>query len=151
MGDARALYQDLLEAAVQPSPVAIEATWDGDTHGWLVDLSAVVRTAEGYGARVLRVCSGGGDIRLFNGHVPPWPGAVEAAELGQRLADELGVPFHFPSPREPEDDCPHWWERSLATPCARCGIALLQRPPARGRACATAATLQWNVVQERLC
>jgi hypothetical protein len=39
------------------------------------------------------------------------------------------VPFHFPSPEHPEDDCPHWWELGSSYPCRRCGIALLQLEP----------------------
>jgi hypothetical protein len=113
------------------SAVAIEALWDGDTQGWFVDLYAVVEGDAGYESRRLRSFSHGGDIRLFNGAVPPWPEALEAARIGQCLATLLGVPFHFPSPDHPEDDCPHWWEIAQAYPCRRCGMLLLQRPDLR--------------------
>lgn len=109
--------------------VAIEALWDGDTEGWFVDLCAVVSVQGGHESRHLRTFSRGGDIRIFNGTVPPWPEAVEAARLGEQLAARLGVPFHFPSPTNPEHDCPHWWELDRSSPCRRCGIPLLQVAP----------------------
>jgi hypothetical protein len=37
----------------------------------------------------------GGDVRLLQGTVPPWPEEVAAEELGQELATALGVPFVF--------------------------------------------------------
>lgn len=45
----------------------------------------------------------GGDGRVFNGEVPPWPEAAEAQAVGQTLAAQLGVPFRFESPDGPTD------------------------------------------------
>lgn len=122
-------YRELLEqlGGMSPRPVALEALWDGDTQGWFVDLFAVTRSAASYESRYLQTFSGGGDIRVFNGQVPPWPEAQLAAKIGQQLADALGIPFHFPSPSEPEDDCPHWWQLGESSPCTRCSIPLLQK------------------------
>ena len=115
------------------SAVAIEALWDGDTQGWFVDICAVFNLGSEFNSRRLRSLRGGGDIRLFNGQVPPWPEALEASRVGNRLATLLGVPFHFPSPNHPEDDCPHWWEVGQSHPCTRCGLQLLQRHGCRWR------------------
>lgn len=52
----------------------------------------------------------GGDIRLFNGHVPPWTEAQQATEQGQAVAQHVGVPFHFTSPTTPDVHLPRWWD-----------------------------------------
>lgn len=52
----------------------------------------------------------GGDIRLFNGQVPPWPETQRATEQGQALAQQIGVPLHFTSPGMPDIDLPRWWD-----------------------------------------
>ncbi len=111
--------------------IAIEALWDGDTTGWFICLNAITKDGQSH---QLDVLSDGGDIRLFNGHVPPWPEAVAAKQLGNELAGRFGVEFYFPSPDHPEDNCPGWMERNKGYPCQRCGILLLQRPgcPWRG-------------------
>lgn len=110
-------------------PLAIEAFWDGDTTGWFLVLAALM--SDGASARPrevdLAVLREGGDFRLFTGEVPPWPEALFASQVGQQIAHEIGVPFYFPSPSEPEDACPRWWEREQGTPCKTCGIPLLQR------------------------
>lgn len=119
--------------AIVPRPVAIEALWDGDTDGWFVDLYAVVPAGQSYKSTHIQSCSRGGDIRLFNGQVPQWPEAREAAAVGCELAGALGIPFYFPSPEHPEDECPHWWQRGEGAPCSRCGIPLLQSDDCRWR------------------
>ncbi|WP_460342728.1 hypothetical protein [Actinoallomurus acanthiterrae] len=81
-------------------PVAIEAEWDGDTQGWFVVLTAI--TAEPQEETGLAQIRHGGDIRIFNGQVPPWPEAEEAQTTGRALADHFGVPFRFASPDAPE-------------------------------------------------
>ncbi len=112
--------------------VAIEALWDGDTQGWSVELFAVIRAQSGYSARHLHSFRFGGDMRIFNGQVPPWPEAAAASRAGADLAAALGIPFHFPSPIHPEDDCPRWWERDSGRLCARCReVLLLQRADCR--------------------
>jgi hypothetical protein len=131
------------------APVAFEAFWDGDTSGWYVALTAVIhdgqpdalarpdRTPTGYRDHFLMTLQGdSGDLRLFNGQVPPWPEAVRAREIGEQLAVHFGVPFYFACPNWPETDTPRWWRRHEASPCTRCGVPLLQegeRCPWRGR------------------
>ncbi|MEH0416081.1 hypothetical protein [Streptomyces sp. B21-083] len=86
--------------------VAIEALWDGDTDGWCVDLLALTdHPAAEHRVAIIRH---GGDLRLFNGTVPPWPEAQEARTVGRALAEQLGVPFHFASPDRPDCDAPRW-------------------------------------------
>lgn len=122
---------ELVENTSGHRVIVIEALWDGDSSGWCVDLWACCRgpTDESptYDRRVASLRGAGGDFRLFRGEAPPWSEAQTAAELGAALAAQLGVPFHFPSPRYPEDDCPRWAERHLASPCSVCGLALLQQ------------------------
>jgi hypothetical protein len=127
------LLSDILAKvnAMRESPVAFEALWDGDTTGWFVEVSAVVGDPLS-GFRALRLAflrEPGGDFRVFRGQVPPWPEAEQARDIGQALSQRFGVPFFFPSPNHPEDDCPHWWEQDVATACRRCGIPLLQIDP----------------------
>src|SRR5262245_57424494 len=119
--------QLLAEAGALPErPVAFEAFWDGDTSGWFVTLSAILKSETGYRDSFLGMIRGGGDIRLFNGQAPPWGEARLAREVGDELAARFGVPFYFPSPNHPEDECPRWWEQHQGYPCRRCGILLLQ-------------------------
>jgi hypothetical protein len=111
-------------------PVAFEAFWDGDTTGWFVVVAAVFYDAAAGCYDLLLLAwlrDAGGDLRIFNAQVPPWPEAKRAALLGEQLSTSYEVPFFFPSPAEPESDCPHWWEQDLASPCSACGVPLLQR------------------------
>ena len=126
------------------SPVAIEAFWDGDTDGWFVNLTAVVETDGHYRDHGLWTLSDGGDIRLFNAAVPPWPESVRAQEVGKELAAHFGVPFYFASPKHPEESCPRWWEQDQGYPCRRCGILLLQRDP-----CPWRGVCHWCHIVER--
>ncbi|MEU6948710.1 hypothetical protein ABZ957_26305 [Streptomyces sp. NPDC046316] len=95
-------------------PAAVEALWDGDTFGWMVDL--VLVTDEPEGEHPLAVIRHGGDIRLFNGTVPPWPEAEEARRAGHDLAERLGVPFHFASPDRPDEEAPRWRDLQSGAP-----------------------------------
>lgn len=144
-------YEQVLANAekLTATPVVIEAFWDGDTSGWYVTLTAVIRDEQpdargyrdrsptGYRDHFLMTLQGdNGDLRLFNGHVPPWPESVRAREIGEQLAARFGVPFYFACPDWPETDTPRWWRRHEATPCGRCGVPLIQegeRCPWRGR------------------
>ncbi len=90
--------------------LAIEALWDGDTSGWFLTMSAVVDEAGSRRAMALGALRAGSDMRLFNGSVPPWPEAQTASALGARLAAEHGAAFWFPSPEEPDCECPCWLE-----------------------------------------
>lgn len=95
-------------AALPHPPDAIEALWDGDSNGWFVCLAAVtLRPKVEHNLALIRH---GTDIRIFNGQVPPWPEAHEAATMGRALAERLGVPFHFASPDSPDSDLPRWWD-----------------------------------------
>lgn len=113
--------------ALPQTPVAFEAFWDGDSSGWFVVLSAILREESGFRDHPLCAMQDGGDIRLFNGQVPPWGEAVLARQVGEELAAKFGVPFYFASPSHPEDDCPRWWEQAQGAPCRCCGILLIQR------------------------
>ncbi|MBK3562162.1 hypothetical protein [Streptomyces sp. MBT62] len=86
--------------------VAVEALWDGDSEGWYVYLMA--HTEVPLAEHRLATVRKGGDLRLFNRAVPPWPEAREAETVGRALAERFGVPFHFPSPDEPDLDAPRW-------------------------------------------
>jgi hypothetical protein len=71
-------------SAITADIVAVEALWDGDTEGWYVVLFAIVRRPgrrhERFDEVSLTVLRHGGDIRLFNGQVPPWPETQQAIE-----------------------------------------------------------------------
>jgi hypothetical protein len=101
--------------AVSERVAAIEALWDGDTEGWLVMLLAVIERPSRHHPRfdeiTLALLRHGGDIRIFNGEVPPWPEAVEALQKGEALATALGVPFYFADPDAPDDELPRWWDQ----------------------------------------
>ncbi len=123
-------------AALPRAPVAFEARWYGDSHGWRIALTAILKSDNwpGFEDSVLFESSLG-DIRIFNGQVPPWPEAGIAAKSGGDLAIKFDVPFYFPSPNHPEEDCPRWWEQKKGSPCRRCGIPLDQEDtlPWKGR------------------
>jgi hypothetical protein len=92
--------------ALPSRPAAIEAVWDGDTDGWFVELLAT--TAAPSASHHLGFIRLGTDLRIFNGQVPPWPEAEEAATVGRALAEHFAVPFHFASPDTPDDQAPRW-------------------------------------------
>lgn len=92
--------------ALPRRPAAIEALWDGDTRGWFVLLLAVMTDPPA--ETTLAAIRHGGDLRLFNGQVPPWPEAQEAMTTGPALAEHFGLPFHFPSSDTPDDEAPRW-------------------------------------------
>lgn len=94
--------------ALPRRPDAIEAVWDGDSAGWMVDLVAVTATPRT--EHRLATIRHGGDLRLFNGQVPPWPESEEATELGTELAGHFGVPFYFESPDAPDLPEVRWWD-----------------------------------------
>lgn len=117
-------------------PVAVEAWWNGDTGGWFIVLVAIYVERWLFRSKYREMTLGclrgdGGDLRLFNGLVPPWPEACLASDVGQEIASRFGVPFYFPSPSHPEEDCPRWWDRHRGVPCRHCGIPLLQRATCR--------------------
>jgi len=104
-------------------PLAIEAYWDGDSEGWFICIEAAMSGGQQINLGCLR---DGGDLRLFNCEVPPWPEAIAANQIGHELARNFEVEFFFPSPEYPEDHCPSWHNREKGYPCKFCGIPLLQ-------------------------
>jgi hypothetical protein len=110
--------------ALTSKPIAFQALWDGNSSGWMVRMSVVTTDMRTHFLGTLRF---GGDIRIFNGDVPPWPEAAMAQELGNELAVRFDAEFYFPSPKNPEDECPAWFERANGYPCRHCGILLWQR------------------------
>ncbi|WP_372367335.1 hypothetical protein [Candidatus Uabimicrobium sp. HlEnr_7] len=64
--------------SLEKKPVAIQAIWDGDTTGWMLDLQAV------YKNKTMRIATlrDGGDMKLFNGTVPPWSEVELAKSIG---------------------------------------------------------------------
>jgi len=119
------LIQQVTKLKVRPR--AFQALWDGDSKGWGLHLQIVHRSRLAYRSTTLVFLRFGGDIRLFNGQVPPWPESAVGAELGEALARHYGVPFFFPSPGEPDDGCPNWWEQDEAIRCEDCQKLIIPR------------------------
>lgn len=122
--------------SVQGKHVALQALWDGDTGGWYLRIELVSdttpkskwwRTEPDCSSTLLDSLRCGGDIRLFQGKVPPWPEAVVAQRAGTKVAQALGLDFYFPSPDDPDDDCPDWWDRADAVRCDACGKPIVRR------------------------
>jgi hypothetical protein len=114
--------------AVNGVPQVLEALWDGDTQGWFLRLTLYHRRRTWWFKEIIEqhlskaylgVISAGGDIRLFQGTVPPWPEATLAKELGRLAVEKYDLEFYFPS-EEPDDDCPAWDQQHLAIACADC-------------------------------
>lgn len=80
-------------AAIGGAPSQVSAHWDGDSEGWFVVLEALATGGQPLWRVFLR--GPGGDMRLFNGRVPPWPEAELARAAGANLAAMWGVPFVF--------------------------------------------------------
>jgi hypothetical protein len=114
-------------------PLGFDARWDGDSQGWVVYLDAACMldtdTPTTVWAPELTVLRFGGDLRVFQGAVAPWPEAQVAIELGEALARHFGAPFRFLSPDELIDVCPPWWERARTHPCDDCGKLILRCDP----------------------
>ncbi|WP_212829349.1 hypothetical protein [Catellatospora sp. TT07R-123] len=118
--DDGTIRTDLAEAtaaldAITVPVAAVEALWDGDSIGWIVVLFAIVRRPGREHPAFDEMCLGafryGGDLRVLNGQVPPWPEAADARRIGTELADRLGVPFYFHSPDTPDTFLPRWWNQ----------------------------------------
>ncbi len=113
------------QAAIAPlkgKPTVLEALWDGDTEGWYLCL--FLYTTSGWWPKstqrhFLGIIQLGGDIRLFNEQVPPWPEATLAQAIGEKATGQYGLQFYFPS-QEPDDDSPCWTDRLLAVACEDC-------------------------------
>ncbi|MDQ1920029.1 hypothetical protein [Massilia pseudoviolaceinigra] len=98
-----------LEAMDDPL-VCVQALWDGDTDGWFLGLDCIVRANGKLETIWLGTIPTDGDIRLFNGTVPPWPEAEHANVVGRRLAEKFNIEFYFPAPDTPDDTLPGWQE-----------------------------------------
>ena len=124
------LVRDITDRELHPE--AFQALWDGDTEGWGLCFDVVHRAGASPSAHLatttLAFLRFGGDVRLFTGGVPPWPEARLATGVGEALALHYGVPFHFPSPKEPDDDCPTWFEQDSAVRWKDCDKQYLARP-----------------------
>ncbi|MFB7254998.1 hypothetical protein [Streptomyces nojiriensis] len=92
--------------------VAIEAVWDGDTvHDWFVNLLAITDGPAGQsGQKGLATIYWGAAERALDGAGTGGlhPSAAAATRAGTALAAHLGVPFHFASPDDPDDEAPRW-------------------------------------------
>ncbi|WP_369778551.1 hypothetical protein [Streptomyces sp. R33] len=89
--------------------VAVEAVWDGDTvHDWFVNLLAI--TEDPAGEHHLATIHWGAAVRALGDtdRGPLGPHAALATRAGSALATHRGVPFHFASPTEPDDEAPRW-------------------------------------------
>lgn len=42
----------------------------------------------------------------------PDAASLAASAMGEALAAQCGVEFYFPNPKQPEAECPRWWERA---------------------------------------
>lgn len=98
-----------------PNIVIIEGLWDGDSSGWQVSLIAIEKITPHFFTEhyLAWIGHGLGEIHDFNraltGQTPPYPEGKLAQEIGQAIADQLGVPLYFPSPEKPVgDEVPRW-------------------------------------------
>lgn len=105
-------------------PVAVEALWDGDTNGWFLMMFVILKKRFGFFSYHKTYHLGnlalGSDLRVFNGTVPPYPEAKLATEIGEKLKSKYNLAFYFPSPIDPDDDCPSWTEKDKAIQCLDC-------------------------------
>lgn len=109
----------------------LQALWDGDTTGWFLVISLLAiddnsrrSETEEHHIETIRY---GGDIRLFNGQVPPWPEVQVAQLLAEKIAQVASCQLWLPSPDEPDDDNPSYFDRHLAIRCLDCNKLIM--PP----------------------
>ena len=133
MQNTKFTYEDAVTKIeqIKGTPIAVEAQWDGDTQGWFLMMFVVAKTKnriwtpskiETYHLGNLSL---GNDIRVFNGTVPPYPEAILAKEIGNKLSEKYKLEFFFPSPINPDDDCPRWTEKDKAINCADCNKLII--------------------------
>ena len=90
--------------AIKEPVVVIEASWDGDSWGWMIVLTAITQAPSEYHPRF--AAHGLCDVRR-------WERIVERAEeLGCELAEMAGVPFYLTSVEV--DDRVRWWDTQPA-------------------------------------
>jgi hypothetical protein len=113
--------------ASTPPLVAIEAYWRCCSDGLSVALVAIITQPSWR-----HPCYSQLDITtvLPNALDPraPWPQAYVAAEVGEQLSRELGIPFYFTSRDQPRDEVVRWWDRGRGQPCDDCGLEIRQNP-----------------------
>ncbi|AFE05612.1 hypothetical protein COCOR_04072 [Corallococcus coralloides DSM 2259] len=90
-----------LEALPQP-PLALEALWDGDSEGWMLNLHAILPGASREHPRFTAVC-----LVLMRG--PSEHMSEVALEIGRFAQERWKIALHLPS-REPSIDDPRWWD-----------------------------------------
>ncbi|MFG3104005.1 hypothetical protein ACGFZL_26275 [Streptomyces sp. NPDC048182] len=111
------LDTDSLAARATACPgrlVAVEAVWNGDTrYGWFVvllvltdDPPAQHHLATVHWRAATRYLDGTGTPTGTESPSAPHPPSRAATLAGTALAARLGVPFHFASPDEPDDEAP---------------------------------------------
>lgn len=110
---------------INQRPKVVEILWGGDTHGWFIIMSIVTETGfwkfkKQNVHRLGNISHKDGDLRLFNGFDPPWPEAILAREIAEKLKAKYNLEIYFPSPNEPDDDCPGWLERNKGIGCEDC-------------------------------
>ncbi|MHA7631150.1 hypothetical protein [Corallococcus sp. M7] len=90
-----------LEALPSP-PLAIEALWDGDSYGWMLNLHAILPGASREHPRFTAVC-----LVLMRG--PSEHMSEVALEIGRIAQERWRITLYLPS-REPSIDAPRWWD-----------------------------------------
>lgn len=125
-------YEQAIEKIerLNQKPIVVEIHWDGDTQGWFIMMFVITETGfwifkKRHLHHLGNISGGDGDIRLFNGQVPPWPEAKNAQNIAKQLKDKFDLEIYFPSPNEPDDDCPRWWEQDKAINCADCNKLII--------------------------
>jgi hypothetical protein len=110
---------------INQKPKVVEILWDGDTHGWFIMMFVVTETGfwkfkKQNVYHLGNISDKDGDLRLFNGVAPPWPEAILAKDIAEKLKAKYNLEIYFPSPNEPDDDCPRWIERKKGIECEDC-------------------------------
>ncbi len=119
-------------------PIVVQALWDGDTQGWMLDLSVVIDTRTWF-QKILQkepiykdiyLCyiRFGSDFRLFQGE-EAWDEAIVGKQICEILGQHYNIPFWFPSPIHPDSDCPSWFDRHKAINCADCQKLIIPPSP----------------------
>ena len=84
------------------TPKVIEALWDGDTTGWFLVIYVILEKKNLLSKYTSReqvgVIRKGGDIRIFQGKVPPYPESEIAIEIGKYFNDLYGTEFYVTAP-----------------------------------------------------
>lgn len=90
--------------AVQDPIVVIEGSWDGDSWGWMIVLSAITQASSESHPRYTAhdLCA----VREMEKQVE------EAKALGRELAEAAGAPFYLTSVEV--DDMARWWDTQPA-------------------------------------